>query len=106
MKSAKAVRLSPRKLKQLAIDLHDGHAWLTRDPHEARLAFGALLMFMDEPLDANVGALYIPAHTKVLGEINGLPMALTMGMLHVNDIPYLIQHLQRLEEMRERFLDG
>lgn len=100
------VARKPRhELREIARDLVTNRAWGTNNAMEAQLSFGFLLSLWLR--DANpaerrswdsVGFIYAPMSAAMPRSINGLPMFTEARFVHVNDIAYLTQEIQRMEE--------
>lgn len=100
------VARKPRsELRALARDLVTNRAWGTADAHEAHLSFGFLLtVWLQEasPSDKrsfnSVGFIYAPLSATMPRSINGLPMFTEASFVHVNDMDYLFEEIERMQD--------
>ena len=101
-------RKSRAQLKELARDLVTNRVWGTNNAHEAQLSFGFLLRiwFRDATPEErrswdNVGFIYAPLSAAMPRSINGLPMFMEAAFVHVNDMEYLFEEIERMQDALE-----
>lgn len=92
-------RHSPTELKDLARQVIQRQVWITSDAREIENGFMLLLMGLQftEAEAQKLGALVGYMDSVLPRGINGVPMFTRAQFLHVNDMPYLFKHLQRME---------
>lgn len=93
--------MANEELAQLARDIYRGKTFITNNKDGYEHAFGLILSFMPKPKAKwlnNVGAMFEDYAKAGKGSINGYPIFWSCKMLHVDDLPILMDKLEAMEQ--------
>lgn len=99
-------RLSAVALRELAVDVVEGRVFMTNTEEGIKWSFGLLVEMVDlSSIAAQVGAIYESYSKASTRGINGYPFFTSMRLLHVDDLPLVLNAAAEYEGIRETFVE-
>lgn len=107
MSTARAPRLGPEKLRELARGIVEGTHYCVNEAAAIRDSFGLVIMALDPATDlVDVGAFYEEFAKSGPTGINGRPFFTSCRFLHKDDLQPLIDAIAAYEKQRAEFVEG
>ena len=108
-KSQKYTQKTDQEIRQLALDMADGRVFLTTDPHEIKLSFGMILIFLTGEYLRNLEQRDIVAFYEYISDalpqsVNGLPMFMSASTLTRDEFNRLCDAHEEVKAFREKFV--